>query len=341
MRSFKTIAVGVGACAVAFAAMSSTVAVADPPSLPHSYDIVGVGSDTTEDVLNSLSTHYDADLAPADKLYSWNATGSAMITPKYHAQTITRPDGSGAGISALETYPQTTIDFARSSSGPAATDPSSITYVAMATDAVTVATDTTTDAPLNFSTADLTKIYSCSIRKWYQVSGNSTGSHKLIVPFLPQASSGTRKFFLKAIGVTTPGSCVQQGVQENEGTDPSLNNPDAIVPYAISKYIAQTNGFSHDDRGVLKLNSINGHAPTKGSGKDEVINAGFSSVFLRTVYNVVRTDTSQLDNVPAYLEPIFGASGYICTSSHAATSLKSYGFLSLGSHCGVTTTPGG
>ena len=341
MRSFKAIAAGVGVCAVAITAMSSTVAVADPPTTPHSYDIVGTGSDTTQDVLNSLSSHYNTDTVPASKLYSWNATGSATITPKFHAQTITRPDGSGAGVSALETYPVTTVDFARSSGGPSATDPSSITYVAMATDAVTVATDTTTNAPLNFSTADLTKIYSCSIRKWYQVSGNSTGSHSLIVPFLPQASSGTRKFFLKAIGVTTPGSCVQQGVQENEGTDPSLNNPNAIVPYAISKNIAQTNGFSHDDRGVLKLNNINGHTPTKGSGKSLVINAGFSPVFLRTVYNVVRTDTTQLDNVPAYLEPIFGASGYICTNAHAATSLKSYGFLSLGSRCGVTTTPGG
>ena len=47
------------------------------------------------------------------------------------------------------------------------------------------------------------------------------------------------KSFLTMIGVPTPGSCVNQTVQQNEGVNPVLKDADAIVPYSIAKYIAQ------------------------------------------------------------------------------------------------------
>lgn len=339
MRKKNLIVAAASGCVAAslLAGLTAQSALADPASLPHSYDIVGVGSDTIQDVMNSFSYHYNLDKNPTNKLYSWNATGSSTITPKYQGQTITRPDGSGAGITALETYSKSTVDFARSSSGPSASDPSSITYVALAGDAVGVTVHKNTNGPSNISFYDLKGIYSCTTRRWNQLAGNSGGSSQNIVPVLPQANSGTRKFFLSAIGVTTPGSCVVSGPQENEGTNSNLNTPNVLFPYAISKYIAQARGASHDDRGVLKLVKVSSVFPTTGTGSSLAINPSLNAKLQRTVYDVVRTDTSTIDGIPSYLRPIFSASGYTCSSAGDSV-LKYYGFRVLSS-CGSTITP--
>jgi ABC-type phosphate transport system substrate-binding protein len=198
---------------------------------------------------------------------------------------------------------------------------------------------TTTHAPATLSTAQLKAIFTCTSTKWNQVGGTSTATIK---PFLPQSGSGTRAFFLTAIGVTDAqvGSCVTQGVQENQGTDARLKNIDAIAPYSVAKFIAQKfhsalpghtpgpgqNKFGRDEHGTLKLDSINGKAPTTGTGSSTTINPGFTPSFMRNVFNVVRTATTA-DKIPAYLEPIFGKGGFICAK--AGTTVKNYGFLPL------------
>jgi ABC-type phosphate transport system substrate-binding protein len=336
----KTLAfMGAVAACGALVIGGASSALADPPpnTTPKATDIVGAGSDTIEFVMDSIAQHYDSHTVPA-KVYSYDATGSATITPKTGAATITRPDGSGNGITALESTTKATLDFARSSRARAATDPSTIRFVAMGIDAVTVAVQNTTNAPANLTTKDLQDIYTCKHTHWNTLTGNSAGSPITIKPFLPQSGSGTRSFFESAIGITDAqvGSCVTQGVQENEGTNPLLNNPNAIVPYSIAKYIAQVdhpgNGFGSDEHGTLKLESLNSHGATKGTGANTVINSAFSSIFQRLVYNVVRTDNSTADGIPTYLEPIFGANGYICTSG--TSLIEMYGFAPLGSACG-------
>lgn len=55
---------------------------------------------------------------------------------------------------------------------------------------------------------------------------------------------------------------------------------------------------------------------------------------------MVRYDSTTTDGISAYLEPIFGASGWLCSSSAAQADLASYGFLSIGSSCGSYTQQG-
>lgn len=345
------LAVGVAVCGATGAAL------ADPPAgtVPPATSIVAVGSDTTQFVSDAISTHYNST-APAHKFYSFDATGSATITPKAGCAAITRPNGSSAGIAALKAGAKTgssyCIDIARSSRGPKAGDGSAtlpLAFVAFAKDAVTWSANTTTNAPNTLSTTQLKAIYSCDASllgtgktgrvTWNEVGGTSTAA---VVPVIPQSSSGTRSFFLSKIGVTTLGSCVvptDNSVEENEGTNPIFANSNAaneIFPYSVAVYLAQSvHGHGAGTQGKLKLKSVNAVAPTTGTGTSTTINPAFP--YSRSVYNVVR-DNGTSTHVPTALQPLLGAgnnTGYICTNATAKADIASYGFLSLGANCGA------
>jgi ABC-type phosphate transport system substrate-binding protein len=331
-------AVAVTAATVALAAVP---AQADPGVVPNAVDIVGTGSDTTSTYLAKVSADYNASIAgqPAStpRLYSWDPTGSATITPKTGAATIARPNGSSAGVTALNNNTSTTVDFARSSRGPQTGDTTDDLFVAFAKDAVTWSAKSAGHAPANLTTAQLKGIYECTITNWSTVGGTAG----TIKPFLPQNGSGTRSFFLKAIGgatPVTPGACVTSGPQENQGTDPVLNDVDAVVPYSVAHYISQVfggHGTATDAPGSLTLRNVNGVAPLNASN---TINGPFAaSAYGRVVYNVVRA--SAWNTAGAYstaLKSVFSSTGWICT--HPAT-ITNYGFLALPSAaCGTTTT---
>jgi ABC-type phosphate transport system substrate-binding protein len=341
MRSALKLAVVAGAAA-ALAVSVSSPAFGDPPTgvTPNANDIVGVGSDTTQFFMDQISLNYDNTATPpARALYSWDATGTSPIVTKTGATSIPRPDGSGAGITALVTNTIKTVDFARSSRGRGSSDPATVGFVAFGKDAVSVAVQNRTDAPANLTTAQLQGIYTCSITNWNQVGGNNSA----IQPFLPQSGSGTRSFFEAAMGLTDAqiGPCVTQGVQENEGLDPQLQNRHVVVPYSVAKYIAQVyhsgagqNDFGTDDHGTLKVLSLNSTKPTKGVAPKVTINPNFSPTFQRVVYNVIRKTSS--GDIPAYLKGIFGPTGYICSKGRTVT--KNYGFLPLPTgQCGTVS----
>jgi ABC-type phosphate transport system substrate-binding protein len=361
----------------AVVAMTAVPAVADPPggAAPGPTAIVGVGSNTIESVFDQFAHDYDSTHPGALQLYSWDAenpsTGALnqLITFKKGCVAEPRPNGSGAGITALTTNEGGTVsghpcvDFARSSSARSTTNPpyapGGVAFVALAGDAVTYATVAGSNAPNNLTTAQLNEIYSCTVTNWGQVGGRNAP----ILAYLPQTSSGTRSFFLKAIGVSSPGACVSDEnnlLDENEGTNPLLHSTDAIFPYSVGKYIAQVyhsaaclnssctavhgaicrphggqNEFGCDNRGSLLLRDINGTAPTTGSGSSTVINSGFTSAFVRTLFEVVRFSAATADHIPAYLEPLFGANGWVCTSPVAKQDLVNYGFILLPT-CGHT-----
>jgi ABC-type phosphate transport system substrate-binding protein len=367
--------------AAAIAATVGTPALADPPAgkTPRPTDVVGVGSDTIQNVMDQLSVAYNATHA-SGKLYSFDATNptnGAMGDPvqlKSGSSTcnIPRPDGSSAGITALENSGTTTgsqpcINFARSSRARSGTDPNTISFITLAGDAVTVSTQPGTHAPANLiTTAVLTGIYNCTITKWNQIPGNSGGASSTIRPMLPQDGSGTRAFFLGAISVTTPGSCVStsdtaQGtghlndntLQENEGVAPSLNTnkSNVIFPFSVAKYIAEKfhsascgtisqcntapenchptgtqNKFGCNTHGTMNLNKINGTAPTLGSGGSTRINPAFTTTFTRLVFDVVNAPQG---TVPASMAKYFGPAGFTCTNTTAKNDIKKYGFLVL------------
>ncbi len=151
-------------------------ALADPPKgvTPTATDVVGTGSDTIEFLLDQFSFDYNRTHSTGAKLYSWDAlnpkTGAMgdPIVPKSGCTSIPRPDGSSAGITTLATNAKTSSgknfceDYGRSSRGRASTDPAKgpggIVFVALGKDAVTYATNSTTNAPSNLTTAQLNAI---------------------------------------------------------------------------------------------------------------------------------------------------------------------------------------
>jgi ABC-type phosphate transport system substrate-binding protein len=384
------------ASALALTALVAGPAMADPPSTPRVQDIVGVGSDTTQFVLDQLSHNFNKGKTGATaKLYSWDAVPQGQtITGKAGGVggdcTGVRPTGSSQGIGSSSPTPlslesNSTVtggtgfctDFARSSRARASGDPAcaanGICFVRMAGDAVTWASRAAgTNAPASLTLTQLKNIYLCKVRNWANVGGTSG----TIKPFIPQTSSGTRSFFLTALGggttPITPGACVSDlptstetggTLVENEGDAPQLNDVNAIFPYSVGDYLAQKyhsancaaascgypaaptctpkqkeNLFGCNLTGALKLNEIAGTkpalpwplpaAPTPPAINNKVhTNTAFSTPFQRIVYNVVRF-ASTADHIPAYLEPIFGASGYACSAA-GQTAIKDYGFLVL------------
>jgi ABC-type phosphate transport system substrate-binding protein len=360
---------------------ASKITVTAAPALK---DATGVGSDTIQNVLDQFSADYNVGKAvTATHLWSWDATnpntgaiGDSIQVKGGGCSAIARPNGSSAGISALTSSQVVSgtkcISFARSSRARASTDPpfaaGGIAFVDLAGDAVTWSAQATTNAPATLTTAQLAAIYNCTDTNWNQVGGKNAPIHA----FIPQSGSGTRAFFLSAIGVATPGSCVSDvngTLEENEGVNPVLKDPDAIFPFSIGKYIAERfhsatcfnasctpNGsglrctpsgtqdlFGCNTHGTLVLKKINGIAPTTGTGLGTVINSAFPATFQRTVFEVVPFDPNTSDHIPGAtnpvggvnLEQIFGASGFVCTNATAKADLKKYGFL-VTPLCGVT-----
>lgn len=269
MRMHIKLASGVAAAAT-LVALTAAPALADPPSgtVPRATDAVGVGADTTQYLLDqSAGTYNAAHKSNKTLLYSWDATNPTTgatgdnIVTKSGCAAISRPNGTGQGVTALDqntTVPGSTshycVDFARAASPRTSTDPpyaaGGIAFVSLAGDAVTWTSRSAaaggTDAPANLTVAQLQKIYECQYTNWKQVGGKSAP----IQAFLPQTSSGIRSFFLLALGggttPITPGSCVIDGttsdpnsLEQNEGVNPILNTAEGIYIFSVGSYIAQ------------------------------------------------------------------------------------------------------
>jgi ABC-type phosphate transport system substrate-binding protein len=423
MRKLTKVLTAAACATVVLSLAMMPAAKADPINgsgkavVPQAYDIVSVGSDSIEFLEDQLTYDYDTthgtDSVSNPYIYSWNATvpGSVApggsITPKAGCKSIARPDGSGAGLTALEqsqsikyTYYTTKIviikkkkvkvkvkhvvsewciDYSRSSSAWSASTgvindgPGGYVWVPLATDGVTYASrdaaDGGTNVPSDLTLADLKLIYNCTDTNWSDFGG----PNKPIDAYLPQTGSGTRKYFLSAIGVSTAGSCTIDSyanpnhklppieIQENEGLAPVLNDPDGIFPFSIGVWLAQQyrsaacgttptageNKFGCDQNGVLQLNELGApnakgvitfYQPTVGSGTRTTTNPDFP--LIRTLYDVVRYTSSTKDHIPGYLEPFFASSrakvkGWFCSSSKASTDILDYGFLLDPAFCGI------
>jgi hypothetical protein len=161
-----------------------------------------------------------------------------------------------------------------------------------------------------------------------------------IKAYLPQPGSGTLSFWLKTLGITAAGSCVSQAPEENEGTYPGFNSPNAIFIYSVADWIAQKyrsplpgheptkaqNQFGTNVTGYLGLNKIDGISPVT-TAKIPTINKAFSAThFTRTIYDIVRWVAAG-DHIPATLNPILSRTGYFCHSTKATALIEDYGFL--------------
>lgn len=246
----------IGGVAVVTATAGLVVGVAGPAAADPITTLVGVGSDTTQDVMDQIAINVGGGLVG-----SWDAvnpstnTAGDLISPKSGC-TMTRPNGSGQGLNALRKSINTgtgatqlanppeagCVDFARSSSGPSAADANAngqLVYVPFALDAVATATGPATaangalatnikDADL-FTKTDLQTMYqTCtavtpagSTVSYVPDGAVTDATHQPIHLYIPQAGSGTRSFWIGQMGLPTTGAlpnCVHDTIV---GTSPA------------------------------------------------------------------------------------------------------------------------
>ncbi|MEV8095477.1 substrate-binding domain-containing protein [Kitasatospora sp. NPDC085879] len=307
-------------------AATTSTAQADPSGQPTYRPLAGVGSDTTQGVMNALANA--VTIGGQKVIASYDAVGSATINTQAAAacQGLTRPNGSGAGRTTLLNElnkGNNCLQFSRSSSLNLAAATPGLTYVPFAVDGVTYAVSAGSSLPLDLSTADLHAIYSCD------PGYVGTGPNWSIRPLLPQAGSGTRSFWESTVGITETDvaagkyPCISdtKGGKKIEEHDGRVLDAASLVPFSIAQYIAQSSGTLADLRGTAQLGNING-VPSV------LLNTGAPAT--RDVYNVI--PSSKVATSP-WSDVFVGGNALICQQS---ALIKQYGF-GTNANCGDTS----
>jgi hypothetical protein len=344
-KRFSVVVTGSALLVVAGAGL----ATADPSGTPTYRPLAGVGSDTTQDVMNGLAKDIK-DGSGNLLLGSYDATGTATIQTKATGCTgIPRPNGSGAGRTALLNSLNANsgagdgcLQFARSSSLNTAASSPSLTYVPFATDAVSYAVTTASGISRQLNLADLTAMYHCDptyVGSSTVPASNASNTFD-VTPMLPQAGSGTRSFWEGKVGISDADvnngvyPCILNGAkggqtyEEHTGT---LVDDKSVAPFSIAQYDAQATSVIADRRGRTVLGSIG--SGTAGGALASLtypvtLNGGFN--VRRDVYNVI--PTAQIGTAP-YSSVFVGTGSAICQDT--ATILK-FGFAPSAA-CGDTT----
>jgi ABC-type phosphate transport system substrate-binding protein len=276
--------VGLGAIAAVAVVFSSAIP-AQADVAPQATDVVGVGSDTVQYGMDFLldgdvNGHTGFNNAnPARRAFSFDATGDASgtattgVTSVLRANTkpVTRPNGSGAGITALnaDTGTNEVINFVRSSRLPTTAEQTTASnngwgglhVYQFATDGLEMAASASvaTHAPAALTPTDLVNIYQGTYTTWGQVPGYSGAAPTAAIhPLIPQTGSGTRNFFLadlQAANGNTP-ITLAASVGTMQEHDPALikGDADAIGPFSIGRFSLLNNGYlGAANQGVIAL----------------------------------------------------------------------------------------
>jgi len=275
-----------GTTLAAFTLIAPT-AFADPVSPPLIRPLAGVGSDTTQALMDALSE----DPITNKQIASYDAFGNPPVfntrgfpSPRCDV-TRSTVNGSSAGVGALQHALQhdpgsyfdsvtntSCLDFARSSSDSHTSFPSNppggpgqLSYIKFAKDGLTVAIRADSGLPNGPYTIgdngdlDLKNIFTCVT--------DPTGA--TIRPVLPQIGSGTRQFFLDSLGIPRANQptfeadhpCINLGYPSRVGPEEhhgnQLNDPRDIAPYSAAVYLSQINRVISDDHGVAILGEVN------------------------------------------------------------------------------------
>jgi hypothetical protein len=376
----KLLTVGVAALACSVGAVAP--AFADPVR-PYA----AVGSDTIQDVWNGLTND---STAVAPSIASYNATSGGvayqLIQTKTGGDWFSRPNGSGDGAKALSaawdpsfptqlwnptgsapaTLNHQDVDFSRSSSGPNAG--TGLNYSAFARDAVSVAyfKQSGMGAGMNFTTNQLKELYSgvddaSDNVVTFDGSGNPLVNGTAVHVLIPQQSSGTRKFFLGAIGVTTLASYISDpaapgGIPENNGTP--LDTAGDIIPFSAAQWISQNTGKAVNTLSSnLDIATINGKTAVTGSGASAAPGTLFGTknlsgdysdtpgsgvgVFERdtyVVYPTAYTGGSATGKQTTLVSILSGNSAGQIGSTSGKATIRAYGFGTL-SYFGGNSSP--
>lgn len=339
MKLKKLAALG-AACGIAIAGIGvATSASAEPVS--NSYAIVG--SDTLQDSMNAIvnGTRLTGPLvqvtANNTTLGNFDAFGSNAIQTKPAGAFFGRPAGSGAGVNALRAsitgaaysgnaaIPTRVItgavDIARSSSGPGtnANAAGLLAYIPYGRDAVGFAYKGGAAAWANLTAAQLKGIYECT---------NTTVGGVTVHPRIPQAGSGTRNFFLAAIGVTALGSCVADTNNTTPENDATVLGADELIPFSAASWVAQANGATGVNTttatGVSFGSAVSGQAAFTGTAPALVPNTAYynDGTFGRDTYLVV--EFARINPSDAKYDAAFAN----LVNPAVANSLTSFGSLS-------------
>ena len=315
-------AVGIVLSGVAFASSAS----AEPVS--NSYAIVG--SDTLQDSMNALSNGTTVSgasvriLASGATVGNFDAFGSAAIQTKPGGVYFARPNGSGSGRDALRASVSGAnwsvsnnatparaivgqVDVARSSSGPGtnANADGRLLYVPYARDAVAYAYKGGTAAWANLTAAQLKAIYDGTLTSIDGVP---------VTPRLPQTGSGTRTFFLNALGYS--GSAPTAPAVNDTGNttpenDATVLGDNQIIPFSVANWVAQANNVSGVNTvaaapTVALGSAVDGQVPFTGTAPALVPSTGYyaNTTFGRDTYLIVERAKVQssftYSGAPAY-----------------------------------------
>ncbi|WP_157417472.1 hypothetical protein [Nocardioides sp. Iso805N] len=283
----------VAAGALSFGQGSATADIA-----PQAQDVVGVGSDVIQNSVDFLADGSPTGLpgfnsaGNVNRLFNFDASAdangrnaftdpglgaSAALNPsvvlRAGTSPVLRPNGGGAGITALEKDTAGAIDFARSPNLPKAADQTAATNalstklytIQFADDKQYIATASTTNAPTaGLNPVQLAGIY-CSnaannYTTWDQVGGTGSGT---IVAERPQDSAGVLKQFQAVLQTGNGGTACtwKTSVKAVQQNDPSTvaGNPDAIVPFPQSRYkLLQQNYFPDPANAAYTGSTANG-----------------------------------------------------------------------------------
>lgn len=322
---------------------------------PVSNSYVMVGSDTLQDAGNALANGTNITgprvrvTASGDTIASFDAfpstgTGSQIQT-KPGGPYFLRPSGSSNGVSALRAsitgnpFNGKTItgqvDIARSSSSPGTNQNADgkLAYVPFGRDAVAYIYKGGNAAWANLTGAQLKQIFEGTLTS---VGGTP------ITPRLPQSGSGTRSFFLSAIGNPT----LKAGIDTNNTTaenDATVLADGEIIPFSVASWTAQVSGAAGVNSvaastGITLGSPIAGVSPVTGSGTATVPNADFyaSTTYGRDTYLVVERaritpNDAKYDAVLAGLVDPTKTNGLTnftsAASGSSAAVKKKFGFL--------------
>jgi ABC-type phosphate transport system substrate-binding protein len=345
-------------------------AAAGPTVLTGAKNSLGeAGSDTTYWLMQGVSPQYNVDHAknldgdyvtqipplnaapfPAGQYVPDDAITAGPFTWTSLTAPTTPPDGSSAGIAALDADTTGQIDFARSSRGPNTGETSTHNFWAYGLGALDFVTFPGTHAPTaGLTQTQLIDIYTCDatgpnagkpvISDWHQINASApVGS--LIKKYLPQTSSGTFSFFKSKLlnGNVPDANCDASHLstfhEEHDARSvTTANKPNAIDAFDWSRWTAQSKGFEADLRNGSVLGKLNNVVPSTTT-----VNTS-PSRFLGTryIYNVVRLSshpagyTNQKVDVEKLIgvRPVAsGGAGYICAGM-ASKVLFDAGFVPL------------
>ena len=327
-KSLIAAAAGAGVLSLALATLP--LAQADPIGPPQHRELAGMGSDTTQTLMNALAEIVTVNGTKV--IGSYDAIGSTTVATKSTAAcaAVPRANGSSAGRDALLKSLQASdgcLQFARSSSSRGTfTSTPSMTWIPFATDALTFAVRGDGDVPRELTKAQIVAIFKCEV--------------PTIQPALVQTGSGTRSSWLSYVGITEAqiaagtykclvpekdgGTFPGNLPQEHDGRELKKNQ---IMPYSAAVYQAQLYGTAPDRRGRSVIGVVDGIVPT-------IINTGFGN--LRDVNNIIPTAKVTDTNSTEY-KVFVGKDSLVCKAK-PQINLQGFGDLKDASKCGDTSS---